>query len=449
MPSFSFLLVALTSLNSQDLFNYERLEFLGDAFLAFSIAVELYLHEGSAHENLLSQRKSAIVSNLNLYRKGRRRKLWKYIIEEKFNFKNNKMIERVCGIGPQAQLKNGAAEPTCEQKPGLIGWPDIADGSKEQRDSSELGIGPSDITFQCHIGNKLISDCVEALIGVFYIHDSNAALDLMTWLGLNVCCVRKRQLQAKSNFVDLCRYEESTVTKLAPDCGLKSNFKSASSFGGSFIGEDVSKSESNDRQTPDFSLQLNGVKFDGNSDGPVRTKNTEFTKHIHMEVEFPTYSKVQARIPPYIFTQLAEFERILGYEFKSKEVLVEALLHPSYLCKFSVPVHCNQRLEFVGDSILYLLTTDYLCRKYPHSTNAELTSMRCIVINTKSLAKIAYTCSFHKFLLALSPSLSESILTWSKTVQKERDGGDLWPKVNCFIRCSSNLLTLFLLISLQ
>ncbi|MEX0689978.1 MAG: ribonuclease III domain-containing protein, partial [Candidatus Paceibacterota bacterium] len=67
-------------------------------------------------------------------------------------------------------------------------------------------------------------------------------------------------------------------------------------------------------------------------------------------------------------TEIKEVEKILGFEFKNKLLLREALTHRSYINENpSWPVPNNERLEFLGDAVLELVVTDFLFKEYSNS----------------------------------------------------------------------------------
>lgn len=82
--------------------------------------------------------------------------------------------------------------------------------------------------------------------------------------------------------------------------------------------------------------------------------------------------------------ELNEFESKIGYEFKNKELLLTALTHSSYANEKKLP-HDNERLEFLGDSILGFVTAEYLFSEFKTRPEGELTKLRAAVVCEKSL----------------------------------------------------------------
>ncbi len=77
---------------------------------------------------------------------------------------------------------------------------------------------------------------------------------------------------------------------------------------------------------------------------------------------------------------------------KNKKLLEEALTHRSYLNEVKEKVPSNERLEFLGDSILSLVVSTHLFTYYPQFNEGKLTNLRSLLVNTKMLAEIAKEC---------------------------------------------------------
>lgn len=81
-------------------------------------------------------------------------------------------------------------------------------------------------------------------------------------------------------------------------------------------------------------------------------------------------------------------EKNLGYEFKKRELLNNALVHKSYIKKDG-NLSNNERLEFLGDSVLGFTVAEYLYRNYKNLPEGELTKVRSTVVCESCLFKIA------------------------------------------------------------
>src|SRR2546421_12302064 len=93
-------------------------------------------------------------------------------------------------------------------------------------------------------------------------------------------------------------------------------------------------------------------------------------------------------------------EQVLGMHFQNPELLNLALTHRSYI--YETPgagQSSNERLEFLGDSILAFISADFLYRTFPDLTEGELTDVRAVLVRTETLANFARTINLPKFLL--------------------------------------------------
>ncbi len=95
-------------------------------------------------------------------------------------------------------------------------------------------------------------------------------------------------------------------------------------------------------------------------------------------------------------------EKTIGYEFKNKNLIYTALTHSSYANEHRMngkPCECNERLEFLGDSVLSLLVSEYIYRKYEKSPEGDLTKIRAQVVCSRSLSNFAIQIKLGDYLL--------------------------------------------------
>ncbi len=94
-------------------------------------------------------------------------------------------------------------------------------------------------------------------------------------------------------------------------------------------------------------------------------------------------------------------EKRIGHVFRDRELLAEALTHTSYANEHGgrKSVRCNERLEFLGDSVLSLVVSDFLFRRFPDSPEGELTRMRSELVNEKACAEYAAALELGEYLL--------------------------------------------------
>ena len=97
---------------------------------------------------------------------------------------------------------------------------------------------------------------------------------------------------------------------------------------------------------------------------------------------------------------LSELEAGLGYTFRDKSILENALTHSSYANENRERgLHDNERLEFLGDSILGFVVADYLYRSFPDKPEGELTRIRADLVCERNLAEAAATIELGSYLL--------------------------------------------------
>lgn len=91
---------------------------------------------------------------------------------------------------------------------------------------------------------------------------------------------------------------------------------------------------------------------------------------------------------------------ILGYHFRNQKLLTQALTHPTYAYEFQErAISDNQRLEFLGDSVLGMVVAEYLYNKYPDFSEGELTRRRSLFVNKTSLGNKAAEMGLAQYLL--------------------------------------------------
>ena len=89
----------------------------------------------------------------------------------------------------------------------------------------------------------------------------------------------------------------------------------------------------------------------------------------------------------------------LGLTFNNLDLLVEALTHRSYLNENKTAGSHNERLEFLGDAVLELVSTNFLFKKFPTKPEGDLTAFRAAMVNTVSLAESAKLLGLNDMLL--------------------------------------------------
>jgi ribonuclease-3 len=91
-------------------------------------------------------------------------------------------------------------------------------------------------------------------------------------------------------------------------------------------------------------------------------------------------------------------EKIIGVDFKNKQLLTQAVVHRSYINEHpEFPLDHNERLEFLGDAVLELVVTDYLYKNFS-DPEGDLTNWRASLVNSNTLSEIAKDLGVEDFL---------------------------------------------------
>lgn len=98
-------------------------------------------------------------------------------------------------------------------------------------------------------------------------------------------------------------------------------------------------------------------------------------------------------------TELEQLCKKLEYDFKNIDYLKIALTHSSYANERKGEVVCNERQEFLGDSVLSIIVSDYIFKNCPELPEGELTKLRASLVCEKTLAVYARSIDLGKYLL--------------------------------------------------
>lgn len=97
-----------------------------------------------------------------------------------------------------------------------------------------------------------------------------------------------------------------------------------------------------------------------------------------------------------------ELEKVIGYRYNDISILNKALTHSSYSNELKLrhrEAECNERLEFLGDSVLSIIVSEYLFSHYTKRPEGELTRMRAEVVCEKALSGFALKIGLGDYLL--------------------------------------------------
>lgn len=97
---------------------------------------------------------------------------------------------------------------------------------------------------------------------------------------------------------------------------------------------------------------------------------------------------------------MVDLEEKIGYHFKNKELLREALTHSSYAKERKAQhIKYNERLEFLGDAVLSIVVSDYIFKNCPELPEGELTKLRAALVCEKSLYDFARQIDLGSYLV--------------------------------------------------
>lgn len=96
---------------------------------------------------------------------------------------------------------------------------------------------------------------------------------------------------------------------------------------------------------------------------------------------------------------MTALQETLSYTFSDEQLLKEALSHPSLSSEMRPAPPDNQRLEYLGDAVIELITSDYLYRTFPKCQEGVLTKLRASVVSKAALAQIARRLKIGESLL--------------------------------------------------
>jgi len=97
-------------------------------------------------------------------------------------------------------------------------------------------------------------------------------------------------------------------------------------------------------------------------------------------------------------SDLKELKDKLKIKFNNQQLLEQAFVHRSYLNENDFSLGHNEKLEFLGDAVLELITTDYLYNKFKDKNEGELTALRASLVKKETLTQIAEELEFYKYL---------------------------------------------------
>lgn len=97
--------------------------------------------------------------------------------------------------------------------------------------------------------------------------------------------------------------------------------------------------------------------------------------------------------------KISEFEEIINYKFNDKNLIFTALSHSSFANENKKQINSNERLEFLGDSVLSIIVSDFIFEHYTFLPEGELTKLRASLVCEKALFEFAKQIRLGDFIM--------------------------------------------------
>lgn len=327
---------ALTTKSSADVFDLERFELLGDAFLKFSVSLYLVKNHKEWHEGFLTSVKGQIVSNRNLVYCAMLYGLPGMLKIHKFDPKND-WQPPLTTVPLNIKETMNRVQHTARVLYKLnMSEEEVTSGTLEM-DNGEDFIAQLDLK-----GNQPDTSPMQNYLGHQTMGDKTPADAMEALLGVGVSAV-----------------------------GIKRSFKLLTHFGILPKTNDI--------------MGLLDTKIE----------NQRMKTAIRVQ-EIDCFLKNHTRI-----------EKILGYKFRDRTYLLQALTHASYPTNRITGSY--QQLEFLGDAVLDFLVSSYIYEQNPTMSPGQLTDLRSALVNNVTLACLLVRHGLHLYILAESASFSDTV----------------------------------------
>ncbi|KAJ1723103.1 Dicer-like protein 1 [Coemansia erecta] len=401
---------AITASSSNSDVNYERLETLGDSVLKLITTVALFVSHPNDHEGLLSSRRVRMVSNANLFTLSRRLGLPGYIIAQVFCKREIKLpgmgwqrlanipfrwvVEAPCTTKRESldSTKKSDSQITLVEAPSSA--PDGSEPAKPES-SPQLRKRPEHMAYSTSrsLSEKTVADVIESLLGASYLDGGfegalHAAMAMgaikpnwTSWTGFNDTWHAKtaRRKHGLARLNTLCQNLLLQAQKSLENDELLEEIK--------MDQEDMIYSEAAMQTAADGSGCGSQLRF---TSSLTDTSNGQWVYAI---------------------------EKRLGYTFRNRAILVEALTHCSMNDSIS---DSYQRLEVLGDAIVDLFVTERYYNYTPELSPYRITLVKHVAVSNNLFAVIVACNGLHRYIRHSSPSLGEAIADYEGRLDTAR-----------------------------
>lgn len=138
---------------------------------------------------------------------------------------------------------------------------------------------------------------------------------------------------------------------------------------------------------------------------PAKSDYSRLLHHLFTQPRMR--SNIEQRDIDGLLPNYQRLEENLGYTFKDRAFLLQALTHPSF--PTNSVTGCYQQLEFLGDAVLDMLVTAYIFERCPQMHQGKLTDLRSALVNNNTLACLCVRNQFHRHILSQNALLAEQI----------------------------------------
>ncbi|KAF0759177.1 endoribonuclease Dicer-like, partial [Aphis craccivora] len=362
----SDILKILTPVFCNDIFNYERNKIYGDSFLKFAVSLVLYDAFQSDNVKVLTGLKTKIIGNQNLFYVGRNLNLGSYLMLNEYNTNMN-WIPPCFGVSQQI-IK-------------------IIEENNCSLEALHQIILPRGDQITGMLSDKTLTK----------IKEDTSKFNKYLPLDITNITNKDNLPHFGCSLINLLTYKQTV-----PDETVADSVKS-------LIGTYVFK----------YGVEIGFKVLHGLGVIPFipkefnETFNHKPIKNVYIDL------KISNILPGYEL-----LEQRIGYSFKNKHLLTQALIHPTYHLG---SIDCFQRLEFLGDAILDFLITSYIIQHCNDTTPDEITDIRSSLVNNITFSSLSTRIGLHRFILAKSLEMTEAIDRFYKIQQKNNH--KIWQEV--------------------
>ncbi|KAM7345951.1 endoribonuclease Dcr-2 [Cochliomyia hominivorax] len=356
-------LAAITAACVNDVFDMERFELLGDAFLKFSSSLYLTNKYTKWHEGHLTLIKSRMVSNRNLL----------------YCMMNTNICGKICAsffnpntgwLPPLANLPVNLLQMLKKNLP--------ANSVLSPSDFYSLELSEDEI-FSGICASEKLESFSQACKRNQTLQEGNIEIEPENDMNIFI----NRDVLRDKIIADTL---EALLGVCVKNYGIHRSFRMLEFFG---IWQSENKDSS---QNGLLDLKLSGLN--------LRTDISQKEIDCHL-------------------LNYEYLEKNLNYTFRDRAYLLQALTHPSY--PTNRVTGCYQELEFIGDAILDMLVTSYIFEKNEHMNPGKMTDLRMALVNNITLGCICVRHKFHLFLLYENSILSEAIKIFADFQQTQNN----------------------------